>query len=139
MSQNTHPFLRIELLKFQLNNLKQPIDLTKIKTEIEIKEKNPSTQSCMLNYFIYIYICFVYILARIKKPIYNENNQCIRFDAGLFINIEREIFIRIFYKDILYTFESDLKALHKLADGFRHQVFYRLIILCLHIYCFVFL
>ncbi len=64
----------------------------------------------------------LFILARIKRPVYNENNQCIRFDAGLFINIERQIFIRINFNDILYTFESDLKVLYKLADGIRHQV-----------------
>jgi hypothetical protein len=60
MSQNTHPFLRIELLKFQINNHKQTIDLSKIKTEIEIKEKHPSTQSCMIDYFINIYFFSLY-------------------------------------------------------------------------------
>jgi hypothetical protein len=47
MSQDTHPFLRIEILKFQLSNTKQTIDLSKVKTEVEIKEKNQPTQSCM--------------------------------------------------------------------------------------------
>ncbi len=63
MSQDTHPFLRIEILKFQISNTKQTIDLSKVKTEVEIKEKNQPTQSCMsflliikkhLNYFILI-------------------------------------------------------------------------------------
>ncbi|CAF1070431.1 unnamed protein product [Adineta steineri] len=105
MAQNTHPFLRIEILKFQVSNQKQTVDLTKLKTEIEIKEKNLSSSQA----------------SRIKKPVYNEINRCIRFDAGLFINIERHISIRIIYNDILYIFESDIKALQKLADGYRHQ------------------
>ncbi len=67
MSQNTHPFLRIELLKFQINNHKQTIDLSKIKTEIEIKEKHPSTQSCMIDYFINIYIHFFFLLNSTNK------------------------------------------------------------------------
>ncbi|CAF1269791.1 unnamed protein product [Adineta ricciae] len=104
MAQNTHPYLRVEILKFQINNSKQTIDLSQVKTEIEIIEKTQSTQT-----------------SRIKKPVYNETNQCIRFDVGLFINIERKITIRINYKDILYTLETDLKSLKKLADGFRHQ------------------
>ncbi|CAF1275590.1 unnamed protein product, partial [Rotaria sordida] len=56
------------------------------------------------------------------KSIYNENNQSIQFDAGLYTNIEREIFIQIFYNDILYQYESDLKVFQNLADGFRHQI-----------------
>ena len=47
MSQNTHPFLRFEILKFQINN-KQIIDLNNIQTEIEIKDKNSPNQSCMI-------------------------------------------------------------------------------------------
>ncbi len=47
MSQNSHPFLRIEILKFQVSNNKQLIDLSKVKTEVEIKEKNHSTQPRM--------------------------------------------------------------------------------------------
>jgi hypothetical protein len=45
MAQTTHPFLRIEILKFQLNTNKQIIDLNKVKTEIEIKEKHHSSQN----------------------------------------------------------------------------------------------
>ncbi|CAF2783218.1 unnamed protein product [Rotaria sp. Silwood2] len=105
MFQSSHPFLRIEIFKFQVSHQKLEIDLRKIKTEVEIQDKNDSRQS-----------------SRIKKPIYNENKQCIRFDAGLFTNIEREIFIRISYKDILYKFQSNLKAFQKLSDGFRHQI-----------------
>jgi hypothetical protein len=26
------------------------------------------------------------------------------------------------YNDVLYEFQSDLKSLEKLADGFRHQI-----------------
>ncbi len=47
MSQDNHPFLRIEILKFQVGYNKQTIDLTKVKTEVEIKEKNCSTHTCM--------------------------------------------------------------------------------------------
>ncbi|CAF4627685.1 unnamed protein product [Rotaria sp. Silwood1] len=105
MSQNSHPFLRIEIFKFQISQQKQTIDLSKVKTEVEIKEKGDSTQS-----------------SRIKKPIYNENHQCIRFDAGLLTNIQRKIFIQIFYNDISYKFQSNLKDFRKLTDGFRHQI-----------------
>ncbi|CAF4219580.1 unnamed protein product [Rotaria sordida] len=105
MCEKSHPFLHIEIVKFQLNHQKQTIDLSKVKTTIKIKEKNASANSI-----------------RIKKPIYNENNQSIQFDAGLYTNIEREIFIQIFYNDILYQYESDLKVFQNLADGFRHQI-----------------
>ena len=47
MAQNTHPYLRVEILKFQINNYKQAIDLSQVKTEIEIIEKTQSTQTCM--------------------------------------------------------------------------------------------
>ena len=47
MAQDTQPFLRIEILKFQIGNSKQTVDLSKVKTEVEIKEKNQSTQTCM--------------------------------------------------------------------------------------------
>lgn len=123
MTQVTHPFLRIEILKFQINNTKQIIDLSKIKIEIEIKDKHQSTQARM---FLFIYLFLIklnnFLLARIKRPIFNENNQSIKFDAGIFVNTERQISIRINANEILFTFESDLKVLQKLADGFRHQV-----------------
>ncbi len=51
MAQDIQPFLRFEILKFQINNNKQSIDLTKIKTEVEIKEKNQSTQPCMFSFY----------------------------------------------------------------------------------------
>ena len=35
MSQNTHPFLRVEILKFNVGNSKHATDLSKLKTEIE--------------------------------------------------------------------------------------------------------
>jgi hypothetical protein len=47
MAQDIQPFLRIEILKFQISNNKQTIDLAKVKTEVEIKEKNHSSQPCM--------------------------------------------------------------------------------------------
>lgn len=53
MSQNTHPFLRIEIFKFQLGHSKQNIDLTKIKTEVHIKEKHDSTKPRMLIQYLY--------------------------------------------------------------------------------------
>ncbi|CAF1385843.1 unnamed protein product [Rotaria sordida] len=107
MCENSHPFLRIEIVKFQVNHQNETIDLTKVKTEVTIKEKDTLTKSL-----------------RIKKPIYNENNQSIRFDAGLYTNIKREILIRIFYNDILYEYESDLKLFQRLSDGFRHQFYF---------------
>lgn len=61
-------------------------------------------------------------LVRVKRPVYNEKNGNIRFDAGLFENIQRQILIQIQFNEILYKFESDLKHLQKLADGYRHQV-----------------
>ena len=65
---------------------------------------------------------FLKYLARIKRPTYNEKNENIRFDAGLFENIQRQISIEIYFNENLYKFESDLKSLQKLADGHRHQV-----------------
>lgn len=103
-TSNVHPFLRFEILKFQLHSNKQIVDLNKLETKIEIKDKNQSNET------------------RIKKPIFNETTQSIRFDAGIFANIEREIFIRITYNETLFQFQSDLKYLEKIADGFRHQI-----------------
>ena len=123
MSENTHPFLRIEIFKFQVSPHRQTINLRELKTEVEIKEKNGSNQSCtiLISIFSRIFL-FSFQLARIKKPVYNESNRSIRFDAGLFANIERQILIRIIANENLYTFQSDLKLFHKLADGARHQV-----------------
>jgi len=45
MSQVDHPFLRFELLKFQINSPKQSIDLKDLQIEIQIRNKNDSTQS----------------------------------------------------------------------------------------------
>ena len=44
MSQLSHPFLRFEMIKFQIPSSKQSLDLSQMKSEIEIKEKNLSTQ-----------------------------------------------------------------------------------------------
>jgi hypothetical protein len=54
---------------------------------------------------------------------YNEKEQCISFDAGLLKKIKRQIIIRIHSNNVIYTFESDLGALRKLADGHRHRVY----------------
>lgn len=53
---------------------------------------------------------------------YNEKDRCIPFDAGLLPKIKRQIIIRISSNNIIYTYESDLGALKKLADGHRHRV-----------------
>jgi len=67
MSENIHPFLRIEIFKFQVNNNKQTIDLSKVKTEIEIKDKNCSSQSCMCFYYYKSIIFF--LISTNKKTI----------------------------------------------------------------------
>ena len=48
MSQGIPPFLRIDILKFQVNDIKHAVDLSKVKTEIEIKERNHLRQTCKL-------------------------------------------------------------------------------------------
>ena len=53
---------------------------------------------------------------------YSEKDQCIQFDAGLLHKIKRQIIIRIHWNNVTYTFESDLDALKKIADGHRHRV-----------------
>ena len=60
---------------------------------------------------------------RIKKPNFNEKNQSIRFDIGLFQNIERFITIRIIDNHQNYSYQTYLKTFRKFADGHRHQVF----------------
>jgi hypothetical protein len=54
---------------------------------------------------------------------YIEKDQCIPFDAGLINKVNRRIIIRIHSNNVIYTFESDLDALRKLADGHRHRVY----------------
>ena len=44
MSLMGHPFLRLEIIKFQVHPGKQSLELSEVKTEIEIQEKNLSTQ-----------------------------------------------------------------------------------------------
>ena len=46
MSQSIHPFLRIQIVKFQIGSHKQTVDLDKVKTQVEIREKNASTARC---------------------------------------------------------------------------------------------
>jgi hypothetical protein len=58
----------------------------------------------------------------LKFPVYNEKDQCIAFDAGLINKVKRQIIIRVQLHDTIYTFESDLDVLRKIADGHRHQV-----------------
>ena len=60
--------------------------------------------------------------ARMKFPVYSERDKSIVFDAGLLPRVKRQIIIRIQVVKSIYTFESDLDALKKLADGHRHQV-----------------
>lgn len=60
--------------------------------------------------------------AKVKYPSYIEKEKCIPFDAGLLHKIKRQIIIRIHWNNIIYTFESDLDALKKIADGRRHRV-----------------
>jgi len=60
--------------------------------------------------------------------LYIEKEKSIPFDAGLLNKIKRQIIIRIHWNNLTYTFESDLDALKKIADGHRHRVkdFYRI-------------
>jgi len=51
-----------------------------------------------------------------------EKEKCIAFDAGLLQKIKRQIIIRIHWNNHTFTFESDLDALKKIADGRRHRV-----------------
>jgi len=44
MSQDPHPFLRMRILNFQVNNNNQFINLSNVKTQIELKEKHRSTR-----------------------------------------------------------------------------------------------
>lgn len=60
--------------------------------------------------------------AKVKYPSYIEKEKCIPFDAGLLHKIKRQIIIRIHWNNVIYTFESDLDALKKIADGRRHRV-----------------
>ena len=51
-----------------------------------------------------------------------EKEKCIPFDAGLLHKIKRHMIIRIHWNGVTYTFESDLDALKKIADGHEHRV-----------------
>ncbi|CAF1321329.1 unnamed protein product [Didymodactylos carnosus] len=92
-----HPFLRIQILSFQVNN--QQIDLTTVKTQVELKQKEQSSQNERE--------------IRVKFPQYFEKDQCIPFDAGLLT--KRQITIRIATKTAneataipIYEYRADL-------------------------------
>ena len=40
MSQDPHPFLRMQILNFQVNNSNQFVNLADVQTQVELKEKN---------------------------------------------------------------------------------------------------
>ncbi len=42
MSQDPHPFLRMQIFNFQVNN--EFVNLSNIKTQIELKEKHRTTR-----------------------------------------------------------------------------------------------
>lgn len=44
MSQDPHPFLRMRILNFQVNNNNQCVNLSNVKTQIELKEKHRLTR-----------------------------------------------------------------------------------------------
>jgi hypothetical protein len=44
MSQDPHPFLRMQILNFQINNNNQFVNLSTVKTQVELKEKHRSTR-----------------------------------------------------------------------------------------------
>lgn len=108
---NPHPFLRLNILSFQIHN-NHAIDLNTIKTQVELKEKQRTTKNNQET------------PARIKLPLYNEKDRCIQFDAGILYKIKRQIIIRISSNNVIYTYESDLGALKKLADGHRHRFYF---------------
>lgn len=56
--QDKLPFLRFEILKFQINSSKTTIDLHELKTEVEIKERNDPRQACI--YFSF-FLDFIFI------------------------------------------------------------------------------
>lgn len=60
--------------------------------------------------------------AKVKFPSYMEKDKYIPFDAGLVPKVKRQIIIRVRWNNTNYTFESDLDALKKIADGRRHRV-----------------
>ncbi|CAM4858651.1 unnamed protein product [Rotaria socialis] len=115
MSQQLHPFLRIQILNFQINNNNnhyQYVNLSNVQTQIELKESYRSTRNNVEK------------PAKVKFPIYMEKEKCIPFDAGLLHKVKRQIIIRIHWNDVTYTFESDLDALKKIADGHRHLFYF---------------
>jgi hypothetical protein len=62
ITQNPQAFLRVQILNFQVNN-NQPVHLTDVKTQVELKEKHRSTRDnteskaiviCINNIFVYL-------------------------------------------------------------------------------------
>lgn len=45
MSQQPHPFLRIQIFSFQIENSNQYVNLSNVRTQIELKEKYRSTRN----------------------------------------------------------------------------------------------
>ncbi|CAF1201950.1 unnamed protein product [Rotaria sordida] len=109
MSEHPHPFLRMQIMSFQVNNYNQCVNLSNIQTQIELKEKYRSTRNNTEK------------PTKVKFPMYIEKERYIPFDAGLLHKIKRQIIIRIHWNNVTYTFESDLDALKKIADGHRHR------------------
>jgi hypothetical protein len=44
MSQDPHPFLRMQILSFQVNNHSEFVNLSHVKTQVELKEKHRPTR-----------------------------------------------------------------------------------------------
>ena len=131
MSQDPHPFLRMQMFTFHVNShdMVRPVNLSQIRTQVELKEKHRTTReyiesnSSRFLSSIHCLICATDLEpARMKFPLYIEKDKCIPFDAGLLHKIKRQIIIRIHWNHLIYTFESDLDALKKIADGRRHRV-----------------
>jgi hypothetical protein len=60
----SHPFLRMQILNFQVNNNNQLINLSNVKTQIELKEKHRPTRDHVeskKNSIFYYSKYFIYI------------------------------------------------------------------------------
>lgn len=73
MSQDPHPFLRMQIFNFQVNhnNQYQLINLLDIKTQIEIKEKHRSArENIESNYKKYLFqVFFFFILIQFQNQL----------------------------------------------------------------------
>ncbi|CAF0802757.1 unnamed protein product [Adineta steineri] len=112
LSQDPHPFLRMQIYNFQIQPSNQSVNLSHIRTQVELKEKLRTTRDNIEK------------PSKVKFPVYLEKDKCIPFDAGLLHKIKRQIIIRIHYDNVMYIFESDLDALKKIADGRRHRFYF---------------